>query len=326
MNFAIIGASGNVGRKTIEILEKSKLAIDNLFLVASSKSAGKKIKFKNKKILIKNLENYKFSKAQITFFAAGSEVAKEWVPIASKETIVIDNSSAFRMDKKIKLIVPEINKEIITKKDKIISNPNCSTIQLVLAINQIHQKLKIKRLIISTYQAVSGTGHAGIKQLESEERNQKPKITTYKKNIHRNVIPKCDSFSKKGYTKEEEKIINETNKILKSKIKITATAVRVPTIGGHGESVNIETKKTATIKQLIKILKNQKGILVQEGIEFKTPAETKGKNTVYVSRIRKDETVKAGFNMWIVADPLRKGAATNAIQILNYMYSLKNLS
>ena len=328
MKVAIIGSTGLVGTEIIKILEKQKKPkIEKLILVASKKNIGTEITYKNKKKKIISISEAIKQKPEYALFSAGSDVALKYAKSFSKKgTIVIDNSSAFRMDKKTKLIVPEINKEIITKKDTIISNPNCSTIQLVLAINQIHQKLKIKRLIISTYQAVSGTGHAGIKQLESEERNQKPKATAYKKNIHRNVIPKCDAFSKNGYTKEEEKIINETNKILNSKIKITATAVRVPTIGGHGESVNVETEKTATIKQLIKILKNQKGILVQEGKEFKTPSETKGKNTVYVSRIRKDETVKAGFNMWIVADPLRKGAATNAIQILNHIYSLKNLS
>ena len=239
MNFAIIGASGNVGRKTIEILEKSKIAIDNLFLVASSKSAGKKIKFKNKEIEIEDLENYNFSRAQITFFAAGSKVAKEWVPKAAKETIVIDNSSYFRMQKDVPLVVPEVNSEALNKHKNIIANPNCSTMQMVLPLKPLHDEYKIKRVIVSTYQAVSGAGKEPMDELFDQSRDyldgKKINPINFTKQIAFNLIPHIDSFDQDGYTKEELKMTNETKKILDNEINVSATCVRVPVRTGHSE-------------------------------------------------------------------------------------------
>jgi len=325
MTLAIIGATGLVGSEIIKILQaEKKERFENIFFVASKKNTGKIIKYRKKTHKIISIKKAIENKPDYALFSAGSKTSLKYADVfAKKGTIVIDNSSAFRMEKQIKLIVPEINKEILKKEDKIIANPNCSTIQLVLAIHPIHKKYKIKRIIVSTYQSVSGTGKMGVNQLQLEEQNKNPITKAYKKNIHRNVIPKCDSFSPNGYTKEEEKIINETNKILNSKIKITATAVRVPTLGGHGESVNIETKKQTSTEQIIDVLKTQKGLFVDEGEKYTTPKDVKGTNGVYVSRVRKDHSIKSGFNMWIVSDPLRKGAATNAIQILNHMITLK---
>ena len=321
MIIAIIGSTGLVGTEIIKILEKQKQPkISKVLFVSSKKSVGKKIYYKKKPIEIIAIEKAIEKKPTYALFSAGSETALNFAKEFTKTgTVVIDNSSAFRMDKNIKLIVPEINKNKITKKDKIIANPNCSTIQLVLAISKIHQQFNIKRLVVSTYQAVSGSGNRGVNQLKNEEQKKITKTRAYKKNIHRNIIPKCDDFLQNGYTKEEEKIIKETNKILNSKIKITATAVRVPTLGGHGESVNIELKKQATTEEIKKILKKQEGVVFEDGEKYKTPQETKERNEVFISRVRKDCSVKNGFNMWVVADPLRKGAATNAIQILNHL-------
>ena len=228
------------------------------------------------------------------------------------------------MQRGIKLIVPEINGKKITKKDEIIANPNCSTIQLVMAIGQLEKTIGIKRLIVSTYQSVLGTGQLAVQQLKLEQENKTPKKRAYQKQIHQNVIPKCDKFGEHGYTKEEAKIIKETNKILDSKIKITATAVRVPTLGGHGESVNVELFGEFNKNRILKILKQQKGVRLDLGKNYKTPIETRGLDSVFVSRIRRDSSLKSGFNMWIVADPLRKGAATNAIQILKHLSTLES--
>tara|TARA_B100001250_G_scaffold325514_1_gene289319 strand:- start:326 stop:1300 length:975 start_codon:yes stop_codon:yes gene_type:complete len=323
MVIAIVGATGLVGSEIIKVLEEKKIKkIKDVLFVATQKSVGKKITYNNQTYKITTIKEALQKKPDFALFSAGSKVSKKYAKEFSKKgTKVIDNSSAFRMDKKIKLIVPEINLKNIKKTDKIIANPNCSTIQLVLALNPVHKKYKIKRIIVSTYQAVVGTGYKALEQLEEEEKGvEKTKI--YPKKIHRNIIPQCDDFNKNGYTKEEEKIINETNKILESNIKITATAVRVPTIGGHGESVNIELKKPCSTKKIINTLKKQKGIIVEEGNNYKTPQETKLKNEVFVSRIRKDGSQKNSFNMWIVADPLRKGAATNAVQILENLIDL----
>jgi len=320
MVIAIVGATGLVGSEIIKVLEEKKIKeIKEVLFVATKKSIEKTIIYNKKKHKIITIKEAVEKKPKFVLFSAGSKVSKKHAKEFYKQgTIVIDNSSAFRMDKKIKLIVPEINSKKIEKTDKIIANPNCSTIQLVLALSLIHKKYKIKRIIVSTYQAVVGTGRQALKQLEEEERGRK-KTKVYTKNIHRNIIPHCDDFEKNGYTKEEEKIINETNKILESNIKITATAVRVPTVGGHGESVNIELKKPCSTKKIINTLKKQKGIIVEEDNNYKTPQETKSKNEVFVSRIRKDNSQKNSFNMWVVADPLRKGAATNAIQILELL-------
>ena len=322
MNFAIIGASGNVGRKTIEILEKSKISFKDLYLVASKKSAGKKIKFREKEIEIENLENYDFSKAQITIFAAGSDIAKEWAPKAAKKTIVIDNSSFFRMQKNIPLVVPEVNPEALDKHENIIANPNCSTMQMVLALKPLHDEYKIKRVIVSTYQAVSGAGKEAMDELFDQTKNFLDKKNIVSKNFTKqiafNLIPHIDVFDKDGYTKEELKMTNETKKILDEKIEVTATCVRVPVRTGHSESMNIEFEKAYDLENIIKILDNAPGCKVVDGRkdgEYITPLEAENDYTTYISRIRKDNTNPKAINIWVVSDNLLKGAALNTVQI-----------
>jgi aspartate-semialdehyde dehydrogenase len=322
MNFAIIGASGNVGRKTIEILEKSKISFKDLYLVASKKSAGKKIKFREKEIEIENLENYDFSKAQITIFAAGSDIAKEWAPKAAKKTIVIDNSSFFRMQKNIPLVVPEVNPEALDKHENIIANPNCSTMQMVLALKPLHDEYKIKRVIVSTYQAVSGAGKEAMDELFDQTKNFLDKKNIVSKNFTKqiafNLIPHIDVFDKDGYTKEELKMTNETKKILDEKIEVTATCVRVPVRTGHSESINIEFEKAFDLENIIKKLDNAPGCKVVDGRkdgEYITPLEAENDYTTYISRIRKDNTNPKAINIWVVSDNLLKGAALNTVQI-----------
>ena len=324
MILAIIGATGLVGSEIIKVLEEKNIKeISEIIFVASKKNIGKKIKYKNKSKKIISIKEAIKKSPNYALFSAGSKVSINYAKeFNKKQTIVIDNSSAFRMKTKIKLIIPEINGNDLTKKDKIIANPNCSTIQLVMAVGNIHKKIGIKRMVVSTYQAVTGTGYSAVNQLKNEEKNIKTKKSVYEKKIHRNIIPKCDVFTKTGYTKEEDKIINETNKILNSNIKITATAVRVPTLGGHGESVNIELSKKTSKQQLIKIIKKQKGVVVDVNKKYKTPHEIISTNEVYVSRIREDNSQKNSFNIWVVADPLRKGAATNAVQILEKLINI----
>jgi len=322
MNFAIIGASGNVGRKTIEILEKSKISFKDLYLVASKKSAGKKIKFREKEIEIENLENYDFSKAQITIFAAGSDIAKDWAPKAAKKTIVIDNSSFFRMQKNIPLVVPEVNPEALDKHENIIANPNCSTMQMVLALKPLHDEYKIKRVIVSTYQAVSGAGKEAMDELFDQTKSFLDKKNIVSKNFTKqiafNLIPHIDVFDKDGYTKEELKMTNETKKILDEKIEVTATCVRVPVRTGHSESMNIEFEKTFDLENIIKKLDNAPGCKVVDGRkdgEYITPLEAENDYTTYISRIRKDNTNPKAINIWVVSDNLLKGAALNTVQI-----------
>ena len=322
MNFAIIGASGNVGRKTIEILEKSNFSIEKLFLVASKKSAGKKIKFRKEEIEIENLENYDFSKAQITFFAAGSNIAKEWAPKASKKTIVIDNSSYFRMNDDVPLVVSEVNPEALEKHKNIISNPNCSTMQMVLPLKPLHDEYSIKRIVVSTYQAVSGAGKLPMDELFEQTKNflNKKKIDSknFTKQIAFNVIPHIDIFDKDGYTKEELKMTNETKKILDNKIDITATCVRVPVRTGHSESINIEFNNNFDFDNVVKILKNAPGCKVVDERKdggYITPAEAEGDYLTYISRIRKDNSNNKAINLWVVSDNLLKGAALNTVQI-----------
>ena len=324
MNFAIVGATGNVGRKTIEILEKSKIKIDNIFLVASKKSAGKTINFKRKKIKIEALESYNFAKAEITIFAAGSVIAKKWAPIAAKKTIVIDNSKYFRMDKNVALVVPEVNESAlkIYKKRNIIANPNCSTAQLVLVLKPLHDKFKIKRVVVSTYQAVSGAGKASTDELFSQTRNflkgKKVKSRNFTKQIAFNLIPHIDKFIKDGYTKEEWKMDNETRKILDPNIKMTATCVRVPVRTSHSESVNIEFKKNYNLQTVRNLLKKAPGCKVvdtQKNGGYITPFEAEGSHLTYISRVRKDNSNKKAINLWVVSDNLLKGAALNAVQI-----------
>jgi aspartate-semialdehyde dehydrogenase len=324
MNFAIIGATGNVGRKTIAILEKSKIKINNLFLVASKKSAGKIITFKKKKIKVESLEKYNFSKAKITIFAAGSTIAKKWAPIAAKKTIVIDNSKHFRMDKNIALVVPEVNESAlkIYKKRNIIANPNCSTTQLVLVLKPLHDKFKIKRIVVSTYQAVSGAGKISTDELFSQTRNflkgKKVKSKNFTKQIAFNLIPHIDKFVKDGYTKEEWKMENETRKILDPNIKMTATCVRVPVRTSHSESINIEFRKNYSLNSVRQLLKKAPGCKVVDAKKnggYITPFEAEGSYLTYISRIRKDNSNKKALNLWVVSDNLLKGAALNTVQI-----------
>ena len=333
MNFAIIGASGNVGRKTIEILEKSKISFKDLYLVASKKSAGKKVKFREKEIEIENLENYDFSKAQITIFAAGSQIAEEWAPKAAKETIVIDNSSFFRMQKNIPLVVPEVNSEALDKHENIIANPNCSTMQMVLVLKPLHDEYKIKRVVVSTYQAVSGAGKEAMDELfdqtqmylknylHPEDGLYKIESKNFTKQIAFNLIPHIDTFDKDGYTKEELKMTNETKKILDEKIEVTATCVRVPVRTGHSESINIEFEKSYDLENIIKILDNAPGCKVIDDRKdggYITPLEAENDYTTYISRIRKDNTNPKAINIWVVSDNLLKGAALNAVQNTNF--------
>ena len=324
MNFAIIGATGNVGRKTIEILEKSNIQISNLFLVASEKSEGKKIKFKGKEIQIESLKTYDFSKAQITFFAAGGKIAEEWVPKASKKTVVIDNSKVFRMDKDVPLIVPEVNPNKLSmfKNKNIIANPNCSTIQMVVALKPLHENFNIKRVIVSTYQSVSGAGKAPMDELISQTKKylEEKKINSenFTKQIAFNLIPHIDEFKEEGYTREEWKMISETKKILDPKINLTATCVRVPVMVSHAESLNVEFEKSFDIKKVRDILDKADGCKVVDERKnggYTTPVEAENKNFTFISRIRKDNSRDNALNMWVVSDNLLKGAALNTVQI-----------
>ena len=324
MNFAIIGATGNVGRKTIEILEKSNIQISNLFLVASEKSEGKKIKFKGKEIQVENLKTYDFSKAQITFFAAGGKIAEEWVPKASKKTVVIDNSKVFRMDKDVPLIVPEVNPNKLSmfKNKNIIANPNCSTIQMVVALKPLHENFNIKRVIVSTYQSVSGAGKAPMDELISQTKEylEEKKINSknFTKQIAFNLIPHIDEFKEEGYTREEWKMIYETKKILDPKINLTATCVRVPVMVSHAESLNVEFEKSFDIKKVRDVLDKADGCKVVDERKnggYTTPVEAENKNFTFISRIRKDNSRDNALNMWVVSDNLLKGAALNTVQI-----------
>ncbi len=323
MNLAIIGASGNVGRKTLEILEKSKLPIKKLYLVASSKSAGKIIKFRNEDIKIEKLETFDFSKAKITIFAAGSLIAKDWVPKAAKKTLVIDNSSFFRMQKDVPLVVPEVNGEALRKHNNIIANPNCSTIQMVLALKPLHDEYRIKRVIVSTYQAVSGAGKSSMDELLEQTKQyldgEKIISKNFTKQIAFNLIPHIDNFDKGGYTKEELKMTNETKKILDEKINVTATCVRVPIKTGHSESINIEFENSFNFDNIIKILKDAPGCkLIDEQKDggYITPLEAEGEYTTFISRLRKDNSNTNAINLWVVSDNLLKGAALNTVQIV----------
>ena len=322
MNLAIIGATGNVGRKTIEILEKSKLKFDKLYLIASEKSSGKKIFFRGEEVEVELLSSYDFSKAQITFFAAGSNLARQWVPEASKKTIVIDNSSYFRMKKNVPLVVAEVNPEALKAHNNIIANPNCSTMQMVLALKPLHDNYNINRVVVSTYQAVSGAGKAPMDELFSQTKDylngKKIKSKNFTKQIAFNLIPHIDGFADDGYTKEELKMINETKKILNQDIKLTATCVRVPVKTSHSESINIEFNETYDFENIKKILNKAPGCkVVDEQVDggYITPIEAEGDDTTYISRIRKDKSNIKAINIWVVSDNLLKGAALNTVQI-----------
>ena len=323
MKLAVIGATGMVGTIMIKLLEERKFPITELLVVASKNSIGNPVHYQDRTIKIIGLEEAVLKKPEIAIFSAGSAVSLEWAPkFAESGTVVIDNSSIWRMDVTKKLIVPEINASVLTKEDKIIANPNCSTIQLVMALAPLHHKYKMKRVIVSTYQSVSGTGVKAVKQLENEIKGVKTEMA-YPYPIHKNALPHCDDFEENGYTKEEMKLAREPQKILDDQsFAISATAVRIPTSGGHSESVNVEFEKSFELSSIRKILHETPGITVQDNPVTNTypmPIYAHDKDDVFVGRIRKDESQENTLNMWIVSDNLRKGAATNAIQIAEYV-------
>ena len=323
MNIAIVGATGNVGRKIIEVLEKKNFSIGNLYLVASSKSAGSKLKFKGKEVEVENLESFDFSKANITFFSAGGKISEKYVPLAAKHSVVIDNSSHFRMDPDVPLIVPQVNSnQLKNLKKNIIANPNCSTAQLVIILKPLHDLFNVKRVVISTYQSTSGAGKAPMDELIEQTKlslnNKKIISKNFTKQIAFNAIPHIDVFVEEGYTKEEIKMVNETKKILDSKIELTATCVRIPVLISHAESLNIEFEKPFTLEKIIEALNGADGCKVIDDRKdggYITPVEAEGKNDTFISRIRKDNTIKNSINLWCVSDNLLRGAALNSVEI-----------
>jgi len=323
MNITIVGATGNVGRKIIEVLENKNFPIDNLCLVASSKSAGSKLKFKGKEIIVEDLETFDFSKGKITFFSAGGKISEKYVPLAAKHSTVIDNSSHFRMDPDVPLIVPQVNSNDLKNiKKNIIANPNCSTSQLVIVLKPLHDLFKIKRVVISTYQSTSGAGKAPMDELIEQTKlsleNKKINSKNFTKQIAFNAIPHIDVFADEGYTKEEVKMIDETKKILDNKIELTATCVRIPVMVSHAESLNIEFEKQFTLEKIRETLDNADGCKVIDERKdggYITPIEAEGKNETFISRIRKDNSNKNTVNLWCVSDNLLRGAALNAVEI-----------
>jgi len=320
MRIAIIGATGLVGRKILQIAEEQNVTISNLLLSASKKSIGKTMVYKNKPINVVSVSQALKQRPDIALFSAGAAVSKQWVPeFSAAGCFIIDNSSAWRMDKHVPLVVPEINPGTITKDTKIIANPNCSTIQMVMALYPLHQQFQIERIVVSTYQSITGTGKKAITQMENERNNiSGEKVYPYP--IDRNCIPHCDIFTDNGYTKEEMKLVNETRKILNNNaLNITATAVRVPVTGGHSESINVTFKKDFDLQTIFQLLSDMPGVTVLDNPdknEYPMPILSKGKDTIFVGRIRRDFSAPRSLNLWVVADNLRKGAATNAIQIL----------
>ena len=323
MNIAIVGATGNVGRKTLEVLEKKELSIGNLYLVASSKSAGKKISFKGKEHEVFDLENFDFSKVKIAFFAAGGKISEKFAEKAAKHCLVIDNSSFYRMDPDVPLIVPQVNSNNLKDiKKNIIANPNCSTAQLVIALKPLHDLFVIKRIVVSTYQSVSGGGKAPMDELIEQTKlvldGKDVKSKNFTKQIAFNAIPHIDVFSDDGYTKEELKMTNETKKILDSKIDLTATCVRLPISVSHSESVNLQFEKPFSLEKVREALNNFDGCkVIDERVDggYTTPLEAEGKDETFISRIREDKTINNGLNLWIVSDNLLRGAALNAVEI-----------
>lgn len=326
MKLAIVGATGLVGKVVLQLLEERQFPVTSLILVASKKSVGKKVLFRGSEIEVTDLDAALAMRPKIAIFSAGGDVSKEWAPVFSKRgCFVIDNSSAWRMDPDKKLIVPEINATILNREDRLIANPNCSTIQLVLVLAPLHSVYKMRRVVVSTYQSVSGTGSKAVEQLENEILGKKCDMV-YPHQIFKNALPHCDVFLENGYTKEEIKLSKEPLKILQdNSFSVTATAVRIPTAGGHSESVNIEFKKDFNLVDVKEILKKAPGVTLKDEPSTNTypmPIYAAGKDDVFVGRIRRDESKPKCINLWIVADNLRKGAATNAVQIAEYV--LKN--
>ena len=323
MKVAVVGATGMVGNVMLNVLEERNFPVSELIPVASVRSVGKTIRFKNSSFTIVDLETAVSMKPDVALFSAGGSTSLEWAPkFAEVGTTVIDNSSAWRMDRDKKLVVPEINADQLSSDDKIIANPNCSTIQMVMALAPLHEKYKIKRIVVSTYQSISGTGVKAVRQLENEMAGVEGE-KAYPHPIHQNALPHCDVFEDNGYTKEEMKLVRETQKILDDRsIAVTATAVRIPTAGGHSESVNIQFEHEFKEQDVRHILSNTPGVIVQDDTDNNTypmPINANGKDEVFVGRIRRDLSQPNSLNMWIVADNLRKGAATNTVQIAEYL-------
>ncbi|MBX2842846.1 MAG: aspartate-semialdehyde dehydrogenase [Flammeovirgaceae bacterium] len=326
MKVAIVGATGLVGGQMLKVLKERNFPYTELLMVASSRSVGKEIEFDGKTYKVISMEDAIAAKPQIAIFSAGGGTSLEYAPkFAQAGITVVDNSSAWRMDPSKKLIVPEINASTLTKEDKIIANPNCSTIQMVLAIAPLHDKYKIKRVVVSTYQSVTGTGKAAVDQMMAERAGKTltKEEMAYPYRIDMNVLPHIDVFQENGYTKEEMKMVKETVKILEDEsVKVTATAVRIPTMGGHSEAVNIEFENEFDLAEVRSILENTEGIVVEDDVQnlvYPMPINAHNKNETFVGRIRRDETQEKTLNMWIVSDNLRKGAATNAVQIGEYL-------
>ena len=323
MNIAIVGATGNVGRKILEVLEKKELSVENVFLLASSNSEGSKINFKGKEHEVLNLETFDFSKVKITFFAAGGKISEIFAEKAARDSIVIDNSSFYRMDPDVPLIVPQVNSNHLNNiKKNIIANPNCSTAQIVIALKPLHDLFVIKRIVVSTYQSVSGGGKAPMDELIEQTKlvlqNKRVQSKNFTKQIAFNVIPHIDAFTDEGYTKEELKMTNETKKILDNRIKLTATCVRLPVLISHSESVNIEFEKNFSIEEVREALNSFEGCKVIDKRSdggYITPLEAEGSEKTFISRIRRDKTIENGINLWIVSDNLLRGAALNAVEI-----------
>ena len=329
MRVAVVGVTGMVGNVMLEVLAEHNFPVTELIPVASEKSVGKKIVFKGTEYTVIGLQQAVSLKPDVALFSAGASVSKEWAPkFAQVGTTVVDNSSAWRMDPTKKLIIPEINADVLTKDDKIIANPNCSTIQMLIALAPLQRKYGIKRVVVSTYQSITGTGVKAVRQLENEYKGEKGEMA-YHYQIHRNAIPHCDVFEENGYTKEEMKLVRETKKILRDdSIAVTATAVRIPVVGGHSEAVNVELKTDFDINEVRTLLAQSAGIKVQDNTETNTypmPLYAHGKDDVFVGRIRRDESQPNTLNLWVVADNLRKGAATNTIQIAEYLIKNKLL-
>ncbi len=323
MKVAVVGATGMVGEVMLKVLAERSFPVTELLVVASERSVGKKLSFQGKEYTLIGLETAVAAKPDVAIFSAGGDTSLEWAPkFAAVGTTVIDNSSAWRMDPTKKLVVPEINASELTKEDKIIANPNCSTIQMVLALSSLHKKYKMKRVVVSTYQSVSGTGVKAVQQLENEIAGIKGEMA-YPYPIGKNALPHCDVFLENGYTKEEMKLAKEPQKIFNdNSFSVTATAVRIPTSGGHSESVNVEFENDFELSEVRRLLSETPGIVVQDNTDTNTypmPIYAHGKDDVFVGRIRRDETQANTLNMWIVADNLRKGAATNAVQIAEYL-------
>ena len=329
MKIAIVGATGNVGRKIIEVLEHKKLLVEDLRLLASKKSAGKELLFNGKKIKVQNLEDFDFSKVDITFFSAGKKISESYAAKAAKFSVVVDNSSYFRMDPDVPLIVPQVNKHHISNlKKNIIANPNCSTAQMVIVLKPLHDLFDIKRVVVSTYQSVSGAGKASMDELIEQTKDilaeKKVVSKNFTKQIAFNAIPHIDDFLDDGYTKEEIKMINETKKILDHKIELTATCVRIPVMVSHSESLNIEFNKTVSLSEVRKVLAKAPGCKIIDDPTnnmYATPIDSAGKNETFISRIRQDKSNKNSINLWIVSDNLLRGAALNAVEIAETYYN-----